>query len=88
LQVIDIPHQAEVDSEAFENCHLLIMTLEEHGKDCMKGRFDALPIHQSYYKLNYNTSQADNDSIMARLIVTASSTTSTFYKTMIQLCYR
>jgi hypothetical protein len=55
LQVIDIPHQAEVHPDAFMNCPLLSTTLEEHGTDCMKGRFNALPIHQSCYKLNNNT---------------------------------
>jgi hypothetical protein len=59
LQVIDIPRQAEVAPDAFKNCHLLSTTLEEHGADCMKGRFNALPIHQSCYKLNNNTSSVD-----------------------------
>ena len=52
LQVIDIPRQAEVDPHAFEDCHLLNRILEEHGTDSMKGRFDALPIHQTCYKPN------------------------------------
>jgi hypothetical protein len=38
--------------------------LEEQGADCMKGRFDELPIHQSYFTLNNNTSQDDNDIII------------------------
>ena len=58
LQVIDIPHQAEVDPHAFKNCPLLSTTLEEHGADSMKGRFDALPIHQTCY-YNKNTSSVD-----------------------------
>ena len=59
MQVIDIPRQAEVDPDAFDNCPLLSTTLEEHGTDCMKGRFDALPIHQTCYKLNNTTSSVD-----------------------------
>ena len=59
LQVIDIPHQAEVDPTAFNNCHLLSTTLEEHGADSIKGRFDALPIHQTCYKLNDTTAKND-----------------------------
>jgi hypothetical protein len=61
LQVIDIPHQAVVHPDAFEKSHLLSTTLEEHGTgtDCMKGRFDTLPIHQICYKLNDNTSSVD-----------------------------
>ena len=55
LQVIDIPHQAEVHPDAFMNCPLLSTTLEEHGTDSMKGRFDTLPIHQTCYKLNDTT---------------------------------
>ena len=52
LQVIDIPRQAAVRPRAFDTCPLLSTTLEEHSTDCIKGRFDALPIHQSCYKLN------------------------------------
>jgi hypothetical protein len=59
LQVIDIPRQAIVNPTAFKNCHLLSTTLEEHGTDCLKGRFDALPIHQPCYKLNNTTSSVD-----------------------------
>ena len=64
LQVIDIPHQAVVDPDTFEDCKLLSMILEEHGAESMKGRFDALPIHQTCYKFNDTTSQADNDTII------------------------
>jgi hypothetical protein len=59
LQVIDIPHQAVVDPAAFDDCPLLRTTLEEHGADCMKDRFDELPIHQICYKFNNNTSSVD-----------------------------
>ena len=63
LQVIDISHQAVsyywVSYNIFNNCHLLSTTLEEYGKDCMKGRFDELPIHQACYKLNEDTSSVD-----------------------------
>jgi hypothetical protein len=59
LQIIDIPRQAEVRPDAFDDCPLLSTTLEEHGADSMKGRFDALPIHQSCYKVNNNTSSVD-----------------------------
>jgi hypothetical protein len=71
LQIIDIPHQAEVDPRAFDTCPLLRTTLEEHGADSIKGRFDALPIHQACYKpndtiatndmINYFHSLQDND---------------------------
>ena len=64
MQVIDIPHQSVVDPDTFEDYKLLSTTLEEHGADGMKGRFDALPIHQSCYKLNDTTNQADNDIIV------------------------
>ena len=64
LQIIDIPHQAEVDPDAFDTCPLLQRTLEAHGTDCMKGRFDALPIHHTCYNFNKNTSQADNNTII------------------------
>jgi hypothetical protein len=30
----------------------------------VEGRFDELPIHQTCYKFNYNTSQAENDVII------------------------
>ena len=63
LQIIDIPHQAIVRPRAFDYCHLLSTILEDHGPDYIKGRFDALPIHQTCYKLNNNTSQANNDMI-------------------------
>ena len=59
MQVIDIPHRAEVRPRAFNNCPLLSTTLEEHGTDFMKGRFNALPIHQSCYKLNDTTAAND-----------------------------
>ena len=59
LQVIDIPIQAEVRPRAFNDCPLLSTTLEEHGTDCMKGRYDALPIHQTCYNYNKNTSSVD-----------------------------
>ena len=59
LQVINIPHQAEVDPDAFKNCPLLRWTLEEHGTDSMKGRFDTLAIHQTCYKLNNTTATND-----------------------------
>ena len=59
LQVIDIPRQAEVHPTAFENSHLLSTTLEEHGADSMKGRFDALPIHQACYNFNNSTSSVE-----------------------------
>ena len=69
LQVIDISHQAEVrydhvfgivvNPTAFKNCHLLSTTLEEHGTDCLKGRLDELPIHQTCYKVNKDTSSVD-----------------------------
>jgi hypothetical protein len=59
LQVIDIPHQAVVGALVFEDCHLLRTTLDEHGTDFMKGRFNALPIHQSCYKLNDTTAAND-----------------------------
>ena len=63
LQVIDISHQAVSHHWAryniFKNCHLLSTTLKEYGKDCMKGRFDELPIHQACYKLNKDTSSVD-----------------------------
>jgi hypothetical protein len=55
LQIIENPHQAEVDSDALKGCPLLSNTLEEHGTDCLKGRFDELPIHQTCCKLNNNT---------------------------------
>ena len=55
LQVIDIPRQAVVDPDVFNNCKLLSTTLEEHGADCIKGRFDELPIHQTCYKFNDTT---------------------------------
>ena len=58
-RIVDIPRQAIVNPTAFKNCHLLSTTLEEHGTDCLKGRFDALPIHQSCYKLNNTTSSVD-----------------------------
>jgi hypothetical protein len=67
LQVIDNPHKTEVESDAFFDCPLLSTILEEHGtvaSDRMRGRFDELPIHQTCYNLNNNTSQADNDSII------------------------
>ena len=64
MQVIDIPHQAVVDPDTFEDCKLLSMILEEHGAESMKGRFNALPIHQTCYKFNDTTSQADNDTII------------------------
>ena len=64
MQVIGIPHQAEVDPTAFDDCHLLITTLEEHGTDCMNGRFDELPIHLICYNFSNNVSQADNDRII------------------------
>jgi hypothetical protein len=63
LQVIDIPIQAVVHPDAFHSCPLLSTTLDEHGTDCMKGRFDALPIHQTCYKLNNNTISANDDII-------------------------
>ena len=59
LQVIDIPHQAEVHPTAFIGCHLLSTILEDHGPDCIKGRYDALPIHQACYNFNNNTSSVD-----------------------------
>jgi hypothetical protein len=59
LQVIDIPLQAVVDPDAFENSHLLSTTLEAHGTNCMKGRFDALPIHQACYNFNNNANHAN-----------------------------
>jgi hypothetical protein len=59
LQVIDIPHQAEVYPHNFKNCPLLSTTLEEHGADCIKGRFDELPIHQTCYKFNDTTAAND-----------------------------
>jgi hypothetical protein len=59
LHVIDIPRQAEVDPHAFKDCRLLITTLEEHGTDSIKGRFDALPIHQACYKFNNTNSSVD-----------------------------
>jgi hypothetical protein len=69
LQVIDIPHQAKVGRFAFHSCPLLEEALEllkamweEHGTDGTTGCFDALPIHQTCYKLNV-TSHA-NDSII------------------------
>ena len=55
LQIIDIPHQAVVDPAAFNHCKLLRTTLKAHGTDCLKGRFDALPIHQACYKFNDTT---------------------------------
>jgi hypothetical protein len=70
LQVIDIPHQAEVyyddyvDRYVFDGCKLLSTTLEKHGTDGMKGRFDALPIHQTCYNFNNDTTHADNNSII------------------------
>jgi hypothetical protein len=65
LQVIDIPPQAVVHPDAFKHSHLLSRILEEHGTDCMKGRFDALPIHQTCYNFNNNTNHAnDDDSIV------------------------
>ena len=47
LQVIEIPHEAEVHPDAFCNTKLLRTTLKAHGTDCLKGRFDELPIHQT-----------------------------------------
>ena len=64
LHVIVIPHQAEVHPDTFQHCPFLRTILEEHGADSMKGRFDALPIHQACYKLNNDTTHADNDSII------------------------
>ena len=55
LHVIDIPHQAVVHPDAFYNCPLLRTILEEHSTDCIKCRFDALPIHQTCYKFNATT---------------------------------
>ena len=63
LQVIDFLHQNEVHPHAFDTCPLLRTTLEEHGTDYMKGRVDALPIHQSCYKLNNNANH-DNYNII------------------------
>jgi hypothetical protein len=37
--------------------------LEEHGADCITGRFDALPIHQSCSKLNTPTNNSDTSII-------------------------
>jgi hypothetical protein len=46
---------------AFEDCFLLLKTFkEEYGTDCIKGRFDKLPIHQSSYSSNV-TNRAEND---------------------------
>ena len=59
LQVIDIPRQAAVNPNTFYDCKLLSTTLEEHGTDRIKDRFDALPIHQTCYKLNNNTAAND-----------------------------
>jgi hypothetical protein len=35
--------------------------LEEHGEDSIKGQFDTLPIHQTFYKLK--GASHDNDDI-------------------------
>ena len=64
MQIIYIPHQAEVDPNAFIICPLLSTTLEEHGADCMNSRFDELPIHQTCYKLNNNTNHTNDDIII------------------------
>ena len=45
-------------------CPLLSTTVGEHGADCMKGRFNALSIHQACYNFNNDTTHADNDSII------------------------
>jgi hypothetical protein len=63
LQIIDIPRQAEVNPDAFEHCPLLNRALEECGTDCIQGRFDALPIHQTCYNFNNDTTNA-NDAII------------------------
>ena len=55
LQVIDIPHQAEGHPDAFNDCKLLSTILEEHGTDCIKGRFDELSIHQTCYNFKDTT---------------------------------
>jgi hypothetical protein len=36
--------------------------LEEHGTYCIRGRFDELPIHQTYFQLN-DTNHTNDDSI-------------------------
>jgi hypothetical protein len=55
--VIFAQHSSKHDT--FEDCKLLRTTLEEHGAGSMKGRFDALPIHQICYKLITDTSSVD-----------------------------
>ena len=77
LQVIDVPHRAVVDPNAFKLCRLLQGTLTENGADCIKGRFDELPIHQLCYKFN-------NSTVPAMLMI--SSIYSTLYKMMIHSC--
>lgn len=55
LQVIALPHQAQVHPSAFKQCDALQSTFNQQGSlNCIKRRFDLLPIHQLSYDFHQN----------------------------------
>jgi hypothetical protein len=64
--VITLPHQAQIHTKTFDYCDALQSTLHQPDDiDCLRGRFDHLPIRQLCYDIFQRKNSNEQDYFQA-----------------------